>query len=165
MFNTAPIMEWHNTTLLCYFMDFYTLMKNAKVLIVKIWKQGAGYRGFMDNLLILWCGFCAATKHFTRWDFGLKSMDFWAGSIFGVKIFILKKVINIIWITQNNMWITFCLKTYLKTKFPTRHTKSNKNKHLFPTCNPKWPINEYHITTFIPFFKIKLIHTTCITMQ
>lgn len=36
MFNTAPIMEWHNTALLCYFMDFYTLMKNAKVLIVKI---------------------------------------------------------------------------------------------------------------------------------
>lgn len=36
MFNTAPIMEWHNTTLLCYFMDFYTLIKSAKVLIAKI---------------------------------------------------------------------------------------------------------------------------------
>nr|DAJ49939.1 MAG TPA: hypothetical protein [Caudoviricetes sp.] len=82
-----------------------------------------------------------------------------------MKIFNNKKVIYILLITQNNMWITFCLKTYLKTKFPTRHTKSNKNKHIFPTCNQKQPTNEYHITTFIPFFKIKLIHIMCITMQ
>lgn len=32
MFNTAPIMEWHNTTLLRYFMDICTFIKNAKFL-------------------------------------------------------------------------------------------------------------------------------------
>lgn len=46
MFNTAPIMEWHNTTLLYYFMDFYTLIKNAKVFDCKDLKTGGGIQGF-----------------------------------------------------------------------------------------------------------------------
>lgn len=30
MFNTAPIMEWHNTTLLCYFKDICTFIISPK---------------------------------------------------------------------------------------------------------------------------------------
>lgn len=30
MFNTAPIMEWHNTTLLRYFMDICTFIISPK---------------------------------------------------------------------------------------------------------------------------------------
>lgn len=137
MFNTAPIMEWHNTTLLCCFRDFWHIDEKCKSFDCKDLKTGAVYRDFMDNLLIFVCVFYVAMKHCIRWDFRLKFMDFWTSSDFWWKFLIIKKVINTMLITQNNMWITFCLKTYLKTKFPTRHTKLNKNQHIFPTCNPK----------------------------
>lgn len=50
MFNTAPSMEWHNTTLLCYFMDFYTFTISANFFDCKDLKIGAVYRDFMDNI-------------------------------------------------------------------------------------------------------------------
>ena len=50
MFNTAPIMEWRNTTLLCYFMDFYTFTISANFFDCKDLKIGAVYRDFMDNI-------------------------------------------------------------------------------------------------------------------
>lgn len=47
-------------------------------------------------------------------DQALHQVGFWTqnrgfsgGFDFGVKIFYTKKVINTMWITQNNMWITF----------------------------------------------------------
>lgn len=59
-------------------------------------------------------------------------MDFWASSDFGLKIFINKKVINIIWITQNNMWITFALKLTSKQNFPPDKQNQTKINISFP---------------------------------
>lgn len=46
MFNTAPIMDWCNTTLLYYFMDFYTFTISANFFDCEDLKTGAGYSGF-----------------------------------------------------------------------------------------------------------------------
>ena len=51
MFNTAPIMEWHNTTLLRYFMDICTFIKNAKFLGCGLLKNRGGLLGIL-------VGFC-----------------------------------------------------------------------------------------------------------
>ena len=50
MFNTAPIMEWRNTTLLYYFMDFCTFTISANFFDCEDLKTGAVYRDFMDNI-------------------------------------------------------------------------------------------------------------------
>ena len=53
MFNTAPIMEWHNTTLLRYFMDICTFIISPKFFwIVDLLKIGAVYWGFWWDFVI-----------------------------------------------------------------------------------------------------------------
>ena len=137
MFNTAPIMEWHNTTLLCCFRDFWHIDEKCKSFDCKDLKTGGGIQRFYGQS-VDFC-VCLLRSNETLQQVGVQTQIHGFLDKFGflVKIFNNKKVINIMWITQNNMWITFCLKTYLKTKFPTRHTKLNKNQHIFPTCNPK----------------------------
>lgn len=137
MFNTAPIMEWHNTTLLCCFRDFWHIDEKCKSFDCKDLKTGGGIQRFYEQS-VDFC-VCLLRSNETLHQVGFQTQIHGFLDKFGflVKIFNNKKVINIMWITQNNMWITFCLKTYLKTKFPTRHTKSNQNQHIFPTCNPK----------------------------
>ena len=137
MFNTAPIMEWHNTTLLRYFMDICTFIKNAKFLGCGLLKNRGGYIGIYGQSVDFCVCILCSNETLHQVGFQTQIHGFLDKFGFLVKIFNNKKVINIMWITQNNMWITFCLKTYLKTKFPTRHTKLNKNQHIFPTCNPK----------------------------
>lgn len=137
MFNTAPIMEQHNTTLLCCFRDFWHIDEKCKSFDCKDLKTGGGIQRFYGQS-VDFC-VCLLRSNETLHQVGFQTQIHGFLDKFGflVKIFNNKKVIHILWITQNNMWITFCLKTYLKTKFPTRHTKLNKNQHIFPTCNPK----------------------------
>jgi|GEM_PF-5825032 len=91
MFNTAPIMDWCNTTLLCYFMDFYTLMKNANFFDCKDLKTGGGIQRFYGQSVDFMMRILCSNETLHHGDFGLKSMDSWAGSILGVKIFYTKK--------------------------------------------------------------------------
>lgn len=42
MFNTSPIMEWHNTTLLCCFGDFWHIDEKCKSFDCKDLKTGGG---------------------------------------------------------------------------------------------------------------------------
>lgn len=137
MFNTAPIMEWHNTTLLCCFRDFWHIDEKCKSFDCKDLKTGGGIQGFYGQSVDFFVCILCSNETLHQVGFQTQIHGFLDKFGFLVKIFNNKKVINIMWITQNNMWITFCLKTYLKTKFPTRHTKLNKNQHIFPTCNPK----------------------------
>ena len=46
MFNTAHIMEWHNTALLCCFRDFLHIDEKCKSFNCENLKTGAGYRGY-----------------------------------------------------------------------------------------------------------------------
>lgn len=39
-------MEWHNTTLLCYFRDFFVPHKSAKFIVYRIPEGGRVYRDF-----------------------------------------------------------------------------------------------------------------------
>lgn len=137
MFNTAPIMEWHNTTLLCCFGDFWHIDEKCKSFDCKDLKTGGGIQRFYGQS-VDFC-VCLLRSNETLHQVGFQTQIHGFLDKFGflVKIFNNKKVINIMWITQNNMWITFCLKTYLKTKFPHQtHKIMPKSIHI-PHFQPK----------------------------